>query len=301
MIKEKIKLWIFHMVYQMYRKNILHNKLRVVSIDETIDALIDSDKSLVRYGDAEMTMIEGKSVEYQQYDERLAKKMYDILQFKEEKLLVAIPDIFGSLEHYTVKSQKFWKEHLFFFRKKYEKNCNTDKIYYNAFVSRCYYMIQEKEKCEKWFERMKSIWRDKDIIVVEGDVSHNGVGNDLFAKAKSIERIICPGKDAYHVYDKILEACIIYPKDRLFLLSAGNTAKVLAADLMERGYRVIDIGNLDMEYDWYLKGAETKEHPQKHDYRTIEDNLAAGYEEYVGEIAYVIEGNADGSCHEGKD
>ncbi|WMC91690.1 GT-D fold domain-containing glycosyltransferase [Kineothrix sp. MB12-C1] len=287
-MKEKLRCTLFHMVYMLYRRDIIHNDLQVLSIDETISELIHSDKSLVRYGDAEISMIEGISVEYQEYDQELSKKMKEILQFENENLLVAIPDIFGTLEHYTKRSQRFWKEHLFFFRKRYYKNCNISKTYYNAFVSRCYYMIQDKSQCENWFHNIGKIWENKDIIIVEGDASHNGVGNDLFVKAKSVERIICPGKDAYRVYDKILNACLTYPKDRLFLTAVGNTAKILTARLVEERYRVIDIGNLDMEYEWYLKGAELKEALEKHNYLTVEENLQAGYTEYINEISHRI-------------
>ena len=124
--------------------------------------------------------------------------------------------------------------------------------------------------------------------MVEGDVSHNGVGNDLFDEVHSIERIICPGKNAYSVYDRMREVCMSYPKDRLFLTAIGNTAKVLTADLAAAGYRAIDIGNLDMEYDWYLMKAETKVHPKKHDYKTVEENRQAGYDKYLEEISHRI-------------
>jgi len=54
-------------------------------------------------------------------------------------------------------------------------------------------------------------------------------------------------------FRKILDGCRKFPKDRLFLLSLGVTAKFLAEDLYRDGYRVIDIGNLDMEYEWFLQ------------------------------------------------
>ena len=103
-MKEKLKKLIFELTYQLYRTGIRKNKLFVYSIEETIDALIDSGKSIVRYGDAEIRIIEGNSTEFQNYDEVLAKRLYDILQFKNENLLVGIPDIFGSLDMYHEKS-----------------------------------------------------------------------------------------------------------------------------------------------------------------------------------------------------
>ena len=101
-------------------------------------------------------------------------------------------------------------------------------------------------------------------------------------------RSICPSRNAYAVYDKIRETCLSYPINRLFLISIGNTAKVLTADLAAAGYRAIDIGNLDMEYEWYLLGADIKVHPKKHDYKTIHENLKAGYGKYVDEIKHCI-------------
>lgn len=287
-MKEQIKKIIFELVYGLYRRNILRSRLQVVSVEATIAELVSTNKSLVRYGDAEMRMIEGNSVEFQEYDAVLAEKMYEILQFKNENVMVAIPDIFESLDCYTDKSRSFWKEHLFFYRKMYEKYCSADKIYYNAFVSRCYYMFRDKEQSGKWFLELKKIWEGKALVIVEGEASHNGVDNDLFDHAAEIERIICPSKNAYRVYDKILESCLNYPVDRLFLTAVGNTAKVLTAELSARGYRAIDIGNLDMEYDWFLMGTDKKEHPKKHDYRTVEENIQAGYQKYVDQISHII-------------
>ena len=287
-MKERIKKILFEMMYFLYNKKIIRNKLSVKSIEETIQALQNSNKSLVRYGDAELRMIDGNSVEFQNYDEVLAKRMLQVLQSNEERLLVAIPDIFESLECYTDKSKAFWKEHLFFNRRLYYKYCAEKKTFYNAFVSRCYYMIADKEKSGYWFAELKKIWQEKDIMIVEGDVSHNGVDNDLFDEAKSLRRIICPGKSAYTVYDRILEQCLKCSKDILFLVALGNTAKVLVDDLVKNGYRAIDIGNLDMEYDWFLAKAEIKLHPKKHDCTSREENIAAGYEEYLSQIVVTI-------------
>lgn len=44
----------------------------------------------------------------------------------------------------------------------------------------------------------------------------------------------------------------------MFLLALGPTATVMAVDLSEIGYRAIDIGHLDIEYEWYLEKAVEK-------------------------------------------
>lgn len=38
----------------------------------------------------------------------------------------------------------------------------------------------------------------------------------------------------------------------------GPAGKVLAHDLIKEGYQVVDIGQIDMDYDWYLAGVDFK-------------------------------------------
>lgn len=287
-MKQKVKKIICELVYQLYKHHILKNKLQVESIDNTIDRLINSDLSLVRFGDAEIRMIEGNTTKFQDYDEELSRRLYEILQYKQEKVMVGIPDIFGSLEQYTEKSRDFWKEHLFFSRKTYLKYCNTEKTYENAFFSRLYYIYQDKEQSGIWFDKVKEIWRDRDIVVVEGEGTHTGAGNDLLALAASIERVLCPGLNAYLAYPEIREACLSFSKEKLFLFAVGNTAKLLITDMVKEGYRAIDIGNLDMEYEWYLSSAVGKEEIRKHSIVGKESNLQAGYEEYWSQVKNII-------------
>lgn len=76
----------------------------------------------------------------------------------------------------------------------------------------------------------------------------------MFSGAESIQRIIGPAENAFHAYDKILECCKDQAKDKLFLLALYPTATVLAYDLCKMGYQAVDIGHIDLEYEWFLKG-----------------------------------------------
>ena len=283
-LKDKCKNLLFEFTYMLHEKKIIKNKLSVNGIDETIDKLIDSEDSFVRFGDAEIRIIEGNTTKFQDYDQILAKRLYEIMQYEHEHILVGIPDIFDSLEQYTDTSKKFWMEHLFFSRKTYLKYCNTDKVYENAFFSRLYYIYKDKEQCGKWFRRVREIWKDKDVVIVEGEGTHTGVGNDLIDTAASVERILCPALNAYLAYPEIRQACFTFDKDKLFLLALGNTAKLLVSDLTKEGYRAIDIGNLDMEYEWYLHKNEQKEKVAKHDIIGTKANEEAGYYEYLSQV-----------------
>lgn len=47
-------------------------------------------------------------------------------------------------------------------------------------------------------------------------------------------------------------------QEKLVLLALGPTATVLAYDLAILGYQAVDIGHIDIEYEWYQKKAFEK-------------------------------------------
>ena len=105
---------------------------------------------------------------------------------------------------------------------------------------------------------MKRIWDNENVVFVEGVYSRLGVGNDLFNNAKSIKRIICPATNAFEVYDEIIGEVKKQTKDKLVMIALGMTATCLAYDLYKLGYWAIDIGHVDVEYEWWKMGAKKK-------------------------------------------
>ncbi len=283
-MKQKIKDILGAILYFLYEKDILHNKIKVHSIDETIDELLHTEKSMVRFGDGEIVMIKGRDLVLQKAQPEIAEGLKKILAYPYDDLIVTIPGVFDTLSDHTKESRQFWRDHLLMCRKTYEKYCNPDRVYYSTFISRCYYFAKDKSRCAQWYDGIRDIWKDRSVVVVEGERSHNGVGNDLLGRAAGVERIICPPKDAYGSLNRILEACMQYDRDRLFLLSVGVAAKFIAMELFEKGYRVLDIGNLDMEYEWYVRGADHKIPLEKHEIVGEEANREAGYTEYLQQI-----------------
>ncbi|MCM1153932.1 MAG: GT-D fold domain-containing glycosyltransferase [Roseburia sp.] len=283
-MKRLIKDILAQIDYLLYRAGIKKCSLKVHSVEETIEELICTDKSMIRFGDGEITMIRGRSLKLQQVEPEIVEGLKRLLAYEHEDMLVTIPEIFGDLSFYRKESRQFWKDHLLFSRKVYERYCNPDRVYYNTSVSRFYYAMEDKKVCRRQAERIREIWRDKDIVIVEGERTHNGVGNDLLDSAGSVERIIGPSSDAYGKLDELLACCRAYPKDRLFLVSLGVAAKFLVERLFLEGYRALDIGNLDMEYEWYLHQAQHKDAIAKHDVIGDKANQEAGYRKYLEQI-----------------
>ena len=274
-------------IYNFNYSGPFKSKLHVMSINDTVQSLCNSSASLVRFGDGEFKLISGKDISNQRFSSELGQRLLKILNSDSDSLLVALPDIFEGMDQFVPSSRRFWKEHLLFHRQNYFKYCKPG-LYANSFISRPYIMYADKQKQAKVFQSISKLWKNADIIFVEGTISHNAVDNDLFSNAKSIRRIIGPSENAYEKYDDLLNECLKQPKSTLILVTLGAAGKVLTYDLWKNGYHVLDIGSLDMEYGWYIEGATSKCRVPKHEICTFEENIAAGYNEYLSQIISVI-------------
>lgn len=232
--------------------------IMVKDIDQTLDYIIENQSSIIRFGDGEMDLMLGKSIPYQVYDENLASQLKEIISLQsDEKLVIGLPNVFAERSNFTPAAETFWKGHLEHHLKDYVELARAD-WYGTTFVSRPYIDYVDKSQSFSQFEKLKQIWKNEDILIVEGVTSRSGVGNDLFDGANSIKRIICPSHNAYSRIEEIQEAVLQYVENRLILCMLGPTAKILSYNLFKKGYRVLDIGHIDSEYEWMKMGADTK-------------------------------------------
>lgn len=250
-LKENIAYFIYRIKDFFQAKKI--DKPIVKSFDEAIDMIINNNASISRFGDGEFNLLQGKSINFQDYNEELASKLRNILVNKDDNIIVCIPDVFNGLEEYVTYSKRVWTALLAQNRKEWCNILDMNKIYYNAFISRPYVIYKDRTNCKSKFDSLKGIWKDKELLIVEGEKSRLGVGNDLFNNSKSIERIICPSINAYSKYNEIFKSIRKYGEKKLVLIALGPTATVLSYDLFRIGFQAIDIGHIDIEYEWFLR------------------------------------------------
>lgn len=232
---------------------------RVASIDETIQIVIDKRCSVSRYGDGEILLTcANKKIGFQKGDPLLAVRLREVLASHEEGHIVCISDVFSDIYRYNRKARRFWHTHFFLYGSWWDKYLEPERLYYNTFVTRPYMDFASKEDCGRWFKAMQGIWTDRDIVFIEGEKSRLGVGNDLFNGAHSIRRILCPPRDAFSRISYILIEALKIEKTALFLIALGPTATVLSYDLFKAGYQAIDVGHVDIEYEWWSMGARRK-------------------------------------------
>ena len=234
--------------------------IKIYSLEETLDEIINNNKSISRFGDGEFRLIFGISITFQKKNKLLSKRLKNVLQSNEDGLLIGLPNSlnFEYLDKFKKRAKNFWSNFIEKNKFKLMKLLNKDKIYYSSFITRFYFDYKDISNVSKYIKKLKKIWEKKDILIIEGEQSRLGIGNDLFNNTKSITRIICPSINAFKVYNKIFKEILKINKNKLILLALGPTATILAYDLYKAGYRVIDIGHVDIEYEWYLRNTTTK-------------------------------------------
>ena len=245
--------------------------IKVLGILDTLNYIMAHNSSVARFGDGEMDIITGHSIPYQDYDENLANELKNIISLdSNESLVVCLSDVFEGLDRYNQSAVDFWKQHLNNNYVHYKSLCKAP-WYGSTFISRPYMDLVDKSLSNMYFKNIKNLWDERDILIVEGVNSRSSVGNDLFDNANSVERIICPSKNAYSKIDEIELLIEKHAENKLVLLILGPTAKVLAKRLSIKKFQAIDMGHIDSEYEWFKMKATTKvkldhKHTAKHNF-----------------------------------
>ena len=256
-LSKKIKNLVANVMY--FFIVLFHKFPKVLSIDESIDEIINNNCSIARFGDGEIRLINNENITFQKPNEELSKRLKEIINSNEKNILIGLPDVFCFKDiNRSVRQRKlFYKKEIVLEYKIY-KSIRNDKKFINTHMTRPYLEYKDKSNAENIFNNLKRIWDNKDIVIVEGEGTRLGIGNDLFDNVKSINRILCPARDAFDKYDEILNKCKELDKNKMFLLALGPTATVLAYDLGMDGYQALDLGHVDIEYEWFKMGVIEK-------------------------------------------
>lgn len=254
-IKKVIGPSLFRILYPYHQW--LFRDITIYDSQETVKHILKKKCSVSRFGDGEFNVIVGQHSPFQNADKNLGNRLFYILNHPLPNHIVCIPATLESLSGRSDITRKFMLAYLYGHARKV-RNLLQMKHYYDALFTRFYMDYADKEPATNRIKAIKEIWENRNLCIIEGEGSRLGIGNDLFANANDIQRIICPAVNAYQRYEQILQAALQQPKERLILIALGMTATVLAYDLAKEGYQAIDIGHIDIEYEWYKRGCSKK-------------------------------------------
>ena len=245
--------WLTSGGYFMLRKIKIENNI------DTIRYIIDHKISVSRFGDGELALMTGHNTGFQKYNQEIANKLKYILISNQKNHIVCLPYPWKDLLRQNHEAFEYWSSWLLHNLKGVMQYLDLSKQYYDTNFTRFYIDYRNGENAKKVIPLIKEIWDDKDVYIVEGGYTRLGMGNDLLNNARSIHRIIAPSTNAFEKYDEIIagvqKKC---PPNSLILIALGMTATCLAFDLAKIGYWAIDIGHIDIEYEWFRMGAEKR-------------------------------------------
>lgn len=264
---KRILVEIYEIFYEKRRLFVLRTKyhMRIMSPDRTLVYIEKHHCSIARYGDGEFDhMMNLKDEGFQVRSPELSQKLIEVLSNNNEKLLICIPRCLNTIKGCNEHSGTFWIEwgkrdnHH---QEIVELICSyTGKKYLfgDSQITRPYIDWKTSDRAKRTFPKLMHLWQDKDVIIVEGEQTRLGVGNDLFDNAKSIQRILAPAVGAFERCEEIKQEVLKYYHGELILMALGPTATILASDFADMGIQALDIGNIDIEYEWFLRGAKER-------------------------------------------
>lgn len=228
---------------------------------ELLEKIYADHSSLCRFGDGEFEMIREKERPwFQKPDPVLSKRLKEVLFSENRKINIAIAQNFVGLEQYKEDAADGIREYMYGdTRREILRLVNPQRHYYDTYVTRPYIIYKDRKNADDIFPLFKKIWGHRDVVIVEGEYARIGMGNDLMKNVNSLSRILCPSKNAWDKYDEILHRILDnVSKQSLICISLGPSATVLAYDLAKEGYQALDIGQLDNEYEWYVREAKER-------------------------------------------
>ncbi len=246
-------------IYRYFRAKVeRRNPLPIKDTGSTLRHILRTNCSMARYGDGELGLMRSLDfhIAFQKNSPELKKRLWEVIMtpLPAEQFILAMPYAMYYPEGNLAQEHKFWRKFLV-------KFCNTilpvigrEREFYDSLCSRPF-TTYGKEVAEQVFSLWKQIWEGRPLLIVEGEKTRMGIGNDMLGNAGRISRILIPAVNAFERYDAIMAAIERHHQQgQLVLLAAGPTATVLAYDLARKGIQAIDSGHLDIQYCLYQDG-----------------------------------------------
>lgn len=263
-----------------------HYGLKIMTEEETVAYIKRNNCSVARYGDGELQiMLQMGEPTFQKSSAELAEGLRRVFREASPEILLCMPGGLVSTKDFQKSGVQFWEGWARIYQEKavsaIREILGGNYCFGDANLSRPFSPYKTSEKARVMFPLLKELWEDRDVLFVEGAQTRLGVGNDLFSNTRSIKRILCPAENAFDAYDRILETTVSCWQGELVILALGPTATVLASDLAHRGIQTLDMGHIDIQYEWFLSGNSFQPVQGKYTNETVDGRQVDSCEDEV--------------------
>lgn len=213
---------------------------------------------MARFGDGELAIAAyGSGIGFQEADKELQKALNSIIKDENPHILLCLP---GRINYARKKDRagipEYWQKQLPRHYHMWTRHFSRTYRYGETNVSRLVLGKTDKEKYEL-IAHIKLLWERRDVILIEGEKTRFGVGNDLLDNAKSVCRILGPAESAFRCRKKLCDAAVAQMQkldDPIVIMALGPTATVLASDISKLGGQAVDLGHLDISLEHLSAG-----------------------------------------------
>lgn len=240
-LKKRIPIW-----YGVIRDFIISfwgSKAKILKAEETIEYVIKNNKSIIRLGDGEFNILNGRNIAYQKYSPELEKDMREILNnyFLEQEnneYILCVPNYFMKCNGIKLITKREYVASWAYSRKIFQKEFPQDIVYGDAFL----FAKQNKHIYSKLW---KNLNKSKCIFIHNNEKYAINFEKEYHIKTEFIK---INSKDAYESLDeiniKIEEILKSTNKEEIIVvISAGPAGKVLAYRLSKHNILALDTGH----------------------------------------------------------
>lgn len=200
----------------------------------TVRRLLEG-KSIARFGDGELKILEGVGYGREPVNGALTAEMRMVVCVPHDDCLIAIPTM-------DPAGPKFpnWQRHETRFCKYFTRD--DGHVYYSAFVTRPDSAAEQLESRE-YFDLISKLWAGRERVVVVSEPDSKLLVCAQAMSGPGLVHLECPSHRAYAGIDD-LERAIVDAEPSVALLSCGPTATCLANRLTRRGIQGLDLGSI---------------------------------------------------------
>ena len=176
---------------------------KILTSEETLDLLLSSNKSLIRFGDGEYSIIDGSDIPCQRYDKVLSGRLYDILKTNDTKFFIGINREYYYPRYNPLLNDTQLNFSLFrvpYYRKILNKIINYDTIYCNSTIT----AIGQDRLGEGYYVKFKRLWHNKDLLIVTNKNMLTKLKFNIFDNASNIKYLYIPSTNAWNKYIYII-------------------------------------------------------------------------------------------------
>lgn len=246
-------------IYEYALKLDGYKYLKILKQDESIDLIINSRKSFVRFGDGEINLMKGFNQPFQKYDKELVQRLYYILNVPQQNILVGLNEHYFE-PGYQRSNYDYNRRHAYDFRRFFIENCDMNRTYIDGQCTFYEFGNNDEETVQFW-KKWKDAFKNKDIVIICGEGILDKLQYDVFEYAKSKKYIYGPSRHAWCKHDEIIDRIKNETNtEQLLVFILGMAGKAMIPEVTDMGYCAWDIGHLDKSYNAYMRNMQpTKE------------------------------------------